>query len=99
MYLIDTDVLILSLRAHEGIAARLVTNNEKHFARIPGLHLENWVKPQDLNDRRRTLARPQTDDPAGSTVPLSRHALRMGSRLEAANPGFVVRFRPGPAER
>jgi predicted nucleic acid-binding protein len=23
----------------------LVTNNEKHFARIKGLHLENWTKP------------------------------------------------------
>ena len=26
------------------IGYRLVTNNERHFARIDGLHLENWVK-------------------------------------------------------
>jgi tRNA(fMet)-specific endonuclease VapC len=23
----------------------LVTNNEKHFARIEGLHVENWARP------------------------------------------------------
>jgi tRNA(fMet)-specific endonuclease VapC len=23
---------------------RLVTNNEKHFKRIPGLHIENWAR-------------------------------------------------------
>ena len=26
------------------IGYRLVTNNERHFARIDGLHLENWTK-------------------------------------------------------
>lgn len=26
------------------IGYRLVTNNERHFARIDGLHLENWAK-------------------------------------------------------
>ena len=38
----DADILIAStVKAHNAI---LVTNNDKHFSRIQGLKIENWLK-------------------------------------------------------
>lgn len=37
------DMLIASHSRH--IAATVVTNNEQEFRRVPGLHVENWLKP------------------------------------------------------
>ncbi|MFZ0497499.1 MAG: hypothetical protein WAM52_00030 [Steroidobacteraceae bacterium] len=36
-------MLIASLARH--IAATVVTNNEREFRRVPGLTVENWLKP------------------------------------------------------
>ncbi|MDP2799208.1 MAG: type II toxin-antitoxin system VapC family toxin [Deltaproteobacteria bacterium] len=38
----DFDILIASIAIVQN--AVLVTNNTNHFERIPGLHLENWLK-------------------------------------------------------
>ena len=37
------DMLIASHARH--IAATVVTNNEREFRRVPGLSVENWLKP------------------------------------------------------
>jgi len=38
----DADILIASIvKAHNAV---LVTNNEKHFLRVEGLKIENWLK-------------------------------------------------------
>jgi tRNA(fMet)-specific endonuclease VapC len=39
---IDTDLFIVSIAISKGYT--LVTNNEKHFARIENLKIENWIK-------------------------------------------------------
>ena len=39
----DADILIAASALANGMS--LVTNNEKHFERIDGLHVENWLKP------------------------------------------------------
>ena len=39
----DADILIAATAMVQGLT--LVTNNERHFNRIPGLTLENWLKP------------------------------------------------------
>lgn len=39
----DADILIAASALTHGMS--LVTNNEKHFERINGLHVENWLKP------------------------------------------------------
>ncbi len=38
----DIDILIASIALEHGFY--LVTNNEKHFAKIPGLQIQNWSK-------------------------------------------------------
>ncbi len=38
----DADILIAATALVHGYA--VATNNERHFQRIPGLHLENWLK-------------------------------------------------------
>jgi tRNA(fMet)-specific endonuclease VapC len=38
----DADILIAASAMVHGMA--LVTNNEEHFRRINGLHVENWLK-------------------------------------------------------
>jgi tRNA(fMet)-specific endonuclease VapC len=38
----DADTLIAATALHE--KAILVTDNTKHFARVPGLQLENWIE-------------------------------------------------------
>jgi tRNA(fMet)-specific endonuclease VapC len=38
----DFDLLIASTAL--ALNYRLVTNNERHFRRIPGLEIENWSK-------------------------------------------------------
>jgi tRNA(fMet)-specific endonuclease VapC len=38
----DADIMIASIvKAHDAV---LVTNNEAHFSRIQGLHIENWLR-------------------------------------------------------
>ena len=37
----DSDLFIASIAISKGYT--LVTNNEKHFARIEGLKIENWI--------------------------------------------------------
>lgn len=39
----DFDLLIAATALVHGL--RLVTNNERHFKRVRGLHVENWAKP------------------------------------------------------
>ena len=39
----DFDLLIASIALAEGYV--LVTNNTRHYERIPGLQLENWILP------------------------------------------------------
>jgi tRNA(fMet)-specific endonuclease VapC len=39
----DCDILIAATSLHHGLP--LVTGNTAHFARIPGLTLEDWTKP------------------------------------------------------
>jgi tRNA(fMet)-specific endonuclease VapC len=39
----DADILIGASALAHGLA--VVTNNEDHFRRIPGLHVENWLRP------------------------------------------------------
>jgi Predicted nucleic acid-binding protein, contains PIN domain len=39
----DADVLIAASALVHGLA--VVTNNEDHFRRIPGLAVENWLRP------------------------------------------------------
>jgi tRNA(fMet)-specific endonuclease VapC len=39
----DADILIAATALEHNLV--LVTNNEKHFARIPGLKLADWTKP------------------------------------------------------
>lgn len=39
----DADILIAASALAHGMS--LVTNNEEHFKRIDGLHVENWLKP------------------------------------------------------
>ncbi len=39
----DFDLLIAATALVLGY--RLVTNNERHFTRVSGLHLENWAQP------------------------------------------------------
>ena len=38
----DADILIAASALTHGLA--IVTNNEKHFSRIPHLYIENWLK-------------------------------------------------------
>jgi tRNA(fMet)-specific endonuclease VapC len=38
----DADILIGASALTEGLA--VVTNNEDHFRRIPGLHVQNWLR-------------------------------------------------------
>ena len=40
--ILDADIMIAAIALTNGLT--LVTNNEKHFIRIPNLTLENWVK-------------------------------------------------------
>ena len=42
-FFMTVDLLIASTALF--LNYRLVTGNEKHFSRIPGLVLENWAKP------------------------------------------------------
>jgi predicted nucleic acid-binding protein len=44
MLLEDVDLLIAATARVQGLT--LVTNNQDHFGRISGLHLDNWVEPQ-----------------------------------------------------
>jgi tRNA(fMet)-specific endonuclease VapC len=39
----DADILIAATALVEGLD--LATNNERHFGRITGLHVENWLDP------------------------------------------------------
>lgn len=39
----DADILIAASALTHGFA--VITNNESHFRRVPGLHVENWLKP------------------------------------------------------
>lgn len=39
----DADILIAATALVHGLA--LVTNNEAHFNRVPGLVVENWLRP------------------------------------------------------
>jgi len=39
----DNDILISAYCLHHDFT--LITNNEKHFRRIPGLKIENWLQP------------------------------------------------------
>lgn len=39
----DADILIAATALVEGCG--LVTNNERHFRRVTGLNVENWLKP------------------------------------------------------
>ncbi len=39
----DADILIAAAALAHGLA--VVTNNEDHFRRIPGLQVENWLRP------------------------------------------------------
>lgn len=39
----DADVLIAASALVNGLA--IVTNNEAHFNRVPGLVVENWFRP------------------------------------------------------
>lgn len=41
MYLLDTDIIIYASTAL-ALNLTLVSNNERHFARIEGLKLANW---------------------------------------------------------
>lgn len=38
----DADILIAAPALTNGCG--VATNNEKHFKRVPGLHIENWLK-------------------------------------------------------
>lgn len=38
----DADILIAASALANGLA--VVTNNEDHFRRIPGVHVENWLR-------------------------------------------------------
>jgi tRNA(fMet)-specific endonuclease VapC len=38
----DADILIAASALANGCG--VATNNEKHFKRVPGLHIENWLK-------------------------------------------------------
>jgi len=38
----DADILIAASALANGCG--VATNNEKHFERVPGLHIENWLK-------------------------------------------------------
>lgn len=40
----DADILIAASCLVHGFA--VVTNNESHFVRIPGLRVENWLLPE-----------------------------------------------------
>lgn len=40
--ILDADIMIAAIALTNGLT--LVTNNEKHFIRIPNLTIENWVK-------------------------------------------------------
>ena len=40
--ILDADIMIASIAISHGLI--LVTNNEKHFQRIPDLSIENWAK-------------------------------------------------------
>jgi tRNA(fMet)-specific endonuclease VapC len=37
----DADILIAAIAIHNDLV--LVTNNQSHFERIPGLRMENWT--------------------------------------------------------
>lgn len=41
--ILDADIMIAAIALSHKLV--LVTNNEKHFARIPDLRIENWVTP------------------------------------------------------
>jgi len=46
----DADILIASIvKAHDAI---LVTNNEKHFSRVEGLKIENWLSLSRVKHKR-----------------------------------------------
>jgi predicted nucleic acid-binding protein len=38
----DADILIAAAALANGCG--VATNNEKHFKRVPDLHIENWLK-------------------------------------------------------
>jgi hypothetical protein len=38
------------------LPARLVTNNTREFAKVPGLQLENWVPDSQSRTSERTIA-------------------------------------------
>ena len=46
MYLLDTDIVIYSLKGHGAVKKHLEHSLTKHFARIGGLKLENWAKEE-----------------------------------------------------
>lgn len=39
----DADILIAASELIHGLA--VITNNEDHFRRVPGLRVENWLRP------------------------------------------------------
>ena len=41
----DIDLLIACIAVNQGL--KVVTNNTRHFERIPGLTLENWLYPSE----------------------------------------------------
>lgn len=50
--LLDTDILSAIMKGNPLAAARVsahglavVTNNEDHFRRVPGLQVANWLRP------------------------------------------------------
>jgi predicted nucleic acid-binding protein len=45
VYLLDTNIVSDLVRAPQGRAAsRVVTDNEREFARVTGLRCENWLR-------------------------------------------------------
>ncbi len=44
-FLVDTDHVTLQERGHLGGDLVLVTRNQRHFSRVPGLRTEDWSAP------------------------------------------------------